>query len=59
MRAKDFIEEFPDTILKVVAEDTAWLRNDNFWQKSEELWKDPESADVSGLTEQIYLLSNR
>jgi len=59
MRAKDFMEEFPDTILKVVAEDTAWLRNDNFWQKSEELWKDPESVDVSGLTEQIYLLSNR
>ena len=59
MREKDFLNDFSHIPLKVVAEDIAWLRGGNVWQKFEELWKGAEPADVSGLTEKIYLLSNR
>lgn len=59
MREKDFQESFSDTPLKVVAEDTAWLRGHVDWRKMKELLGKTESANISGLTEKIYLLSNR
>ena len=59
MREKDFRGNFSDASLKVVAEDTIWLEGRIDGERLKELWEKAESAGVSGLTEKIYLLSNR
>jgi hypothetical protein len=42
-----------------VAEDIAWLRGRVDWERLKELFGKAESVGVSGLTEKIYLLSNK
>ncbi len=59
MREKDFRGNFSDASLKVAAEDTIWLKGRIDGERLKELWEKAESAGVSGLTEKIYLLSNR
>ncbi len=59
MREKDFWGNFSDASLKVVAEDTIWLKRRIDGERLKELWGKAESAGVSSLTEKIYLLSNR
>ena len=59
MREKDLQESFPNVPLKVVAEDIAWLRGRVDWESLKELFGKAEFVGVSGLTEKIYLLSNK
>ena len=59
MREKDLQESFSSVPLKVVAEDIALLRGRVDWERLKELIVEAESAGVSGLTEKIYLLSNK
>jgi hypothetical protein len=59
MREKDLQESFSIVSLKVVAEDIAWLRERFDWERVKELFGKTESVSVSGLTEKIYLLSNK
>ena len=59
MREKDLRESFSDISLKIVAEDVVWLRGRVNWERLQELWGKAESAGAAGLTEKIYLLSNR
>ena len=59
MREKDLQESFSNVPLKVLAEDIAWLRGRVDWERSKELLGKTESVGVSGLTEKIYLLSNK
>ncbi len=59
MREKDLRESFSDISLKIVAEDVAWLKGRVNWERLQELWGKAESAGATGLTEKIYLLSNR
>ncbi len=59
MREKDFRGNFSDASLKVVAEDTIWLKGRIDGERLKELWGKAESAGVSSFTEKIYLLSNR
>jgi 4-amino-4-deoxy-L-arabinose transferase-like glycosyltransferase len=59
MREKDLQESFLNFPLKVVAEDIAWLRGRVDWERLKEFFGKAESVGVSGLTEKIYLLSNK
>jgi 4-amino-4-deoxy-L-arabinose transferase-like glycosyltransferase len=59
MREKDLQESFSNASLKIVAEDIAWLRGRVDWERLKELFGKAESEGVSGLTEKIYLLSNK
>jgi 4-amino-4-deoxy-L-arabinose transferase-like glycosyltransferase len=59
IREKDFLKDFSDTSFKIIAEDIAWLKGGNAWKKFKELWRGKEHSDLAGLTEKIYLLSNR
>lgn len=59
MREKDLRQSFSNAPLKVVAEDVAWLRGRVNWRRLKELYGKSESADVSDLTEKLYLLSNK
>ncbi len=59
MREKDLQESFSSAPLKIVAEDIAWLRGRVDWDRFKELFGKAESTGISGLTEKIYLLSNK
>ncbi len=59
MREKDLQESFSSVPIKIVAEDTAWLRERVDWERLKVLFRKAESEGVSGLTEKIYLLSNK
>jgi 4-amino-4-deoxy-L-arabinose transferase-like glycosyltransferase len=59
MRETDFLSDFSDTPLKIIAEDIAWLKDGNVWKKFKEIWMASEHSDLESLTEKIYLLSNR
>lgn len=59
MREKDHQESFSSVPIKIVAEDTAWLRERVDWERLKVLFRKAESEGVSGLTEKIYLLSNK
>jgi 4-amino-4-deoxy-L-arabinose transferase-like glycosyltransferase len=59
MREKDLQESFSSASLKIVAEDITWLRGRVDWERLKELFGRAESVGASGLTEKIYLLSNK
>ena len=57
MREEDLQKN--DVPLKIVAEDIAWLEGRIDGKRLKELWEKAESAGFSGLTEKIYLLTNK
>jgi len=57
MREEDLRKN--DVPLKIVAEDIAWLEGRIDGKRLNELWEKAESAGFSGLTEKIYLLTNK
>ncbi len=59
IREEDFRENFPDSPLKIVAEDIAWLEGRIGWKKLKELIGKAKGDGFSSLTEKIYLLSNK
>lgn len=59
MREKDYLGNFLESSLKVVAEDIAWTRGRVDWERLKEIFRKSHQMRASELTEKIYLLSNR
>ncbi len=59
MREKSFRENFSSLPLKILEQDIAWLRGHVDGKRLKELFVDRGSDGISGLTEKLYLVSNK